>query len=105
MFGNIDLQTISDFNKGPSFLKTPQHVGILRVCGELATPLLTVKPVGVYSTTLVQYLYISCYLSDNKPVLSYLLSCLLQQVKKGKFVKGHFTAHCFVNRCRLNLEC
>ncbi len=48
-------------------------------CGELATPLLTVKPVGVYSTTLVQYLYISCYLSDNKPVLSYLLSRLLPQ--------------------------
>jgi hypothetical protein len=34
---------------------------------------------GVYSTTLVQYLYISCYLSDNKPVLSYLLSRLLPQ--------------------------
>jgi hypothetical protein len=48
-------------------------------CGELATPLLTVKPVGVYSTILVQYLYISCYLSDNKPVLSYLLSRLLPQ--------------------------
>jgi hypothetical protein len=48
-------------------------------CGELATPLLTVKPVGVYSTTFVQYLYISCYLSDNKPVLSYLSSRLLLQ--------------------------
>ncbi len=48
-------------------------------CGELATPLLTVKPVGVYSTTLVQYLYISCYLLDNKPVLSYLFSRLLPQ--------------------------
>ncbi len=34
---------------------------------------------GVYSTTLVQSLYISCYLSDNKPVLSYLLSRLLPQ--------------------------
>jgi hypothetical protein len=33
----------------------------------------------VYSTTFVQYLYISCYLSDNKPVLSYLLSRLLPQ--------------------------
>jgi hypothetical protein len=33
----------------------------------------------VYSTTLVQYLHISCYLSDNKPVLSYLLSRLLPQ--------------------------
>jgi hypothetical protein len=31
----------------------------------------------MYSTTCVQYLYISCYLSDNKPVLSYLLLCLL----------------------------
>ncbi len=48
-------------------------------CGELATPLLTVKPVGEYSTTFVQYLYISCYLSDNKPVLSYLSSRLLPQ--------------------------
>ncbi len=33
----------------------------------------------MYSTTLVQYLYIRCYLSDNKPVLSYLLLRLLQQ--------------------------
>jgi hypothetical protein len=33
----------------------------------------------VYSTTCVQYLYISRYLSDNKPVLSYLLLCLLPQ--------------------------
>jgi hypothetical protein len=48
-------------------------------CGELATPLLTVKPVGVYSTTLVQYLYISCYVTVNKPVLSYLSLCLLPQ--------------------------
>ncbi len=31
----------------------------------------------VYSSTCVQYLYISCYLSDNKPVLSYLLVRLL----------------------------
>ncbi len=45
----------------------------MQCCGELATPLLTVKPVGVYSITLVQYLYMSCYLSDNKPVLSHLL--------------------------------
>jgi hypothetical protein len=40
-------------------------------CGELATSLLTVKPVGVYSTTLVRYLYISCYVTVNKLVLSY----------------------------------
>ncbi len=33
----------------------------------------------VYSTTFVQYLYISCYLSDNKPVLLYLLLRLLPQ--------------------------
>jgi hypothetical protein len=36
----------------------------------------------MYSTpppTYVQYLYISCYLSDNKPVLSYLLLPLLPQ--------------------------
>jgi hypothetical protein len=35
--------------------------------------------IWVYSTTFVQYLYISCYLSENKPVLSYLLMCLLPQ--------------------------
>ncbi len=33
----------------------------------------------VYSTTLVQYLYISCYLFRKKPVLSYLLLRLLSQ--------------------------
>jgi hypothetical protein len=33
----------------------------------------------VYSTTLVQYLYISCYLFSNKPVLLYLLLRLLPQ--------------------------
>jgi hypothetical protein len=38
-------------------------------CGELATPLLTVKPVGVYSTTL----------DSTCTVLSYLLSRLLPQ--------------------------
>jgi hypothetical protein len=48
-------------------------------CGELATSLLTVKPVGEYSTTLVQYLYISCYVTVNKPVLLYLLLRLLPQ--------------------------
>ncbi len=31
----------------------------------------------VYSNTCVHYLYINCYLSDNKLVLSYLLLCLL----------------------------
>jgi hypothetical protein len=31
----------------------------------------------VYSTTCVQYLSLSCNVSDNKPVLSYLLLCLL----------------------------
>ncbi len=45
-------------------------------CGDLATPLVTS---WVYSTTCVQYLYISFYLSDNKPVLSYLLLRLLLQ--------------------------
>jgi hypothetical protein len=33
----------------------------------------------VYSTTFVQYLYISCYLSENKSVLLYLLLRLLPQ--------------------------
>jgi hypothetical protein len=43
----------------------------------------------VYSTTCVQCLYISCYLSDNKPVLSYLLLCLLP----------HFDFYCTLLRC------
>jgi hypothetical protein len=34
----------------------------------------------MYSTTRVQYLYISCYLSVNKPVLSYLLLRLLPHI-------------------------
>jgi hypothetical protein len=33
----------------------------------------------VYSTTFVQCLYLSCYLSESKPVLSYLLLHLLPQ--------------------------
>jgi hypothetical protein len=41
-------------------------------------PWLTVKPL-VYCMTLVQSLYISCYVSSNKLVLSYLLLCLLPQ--------------------------
>ncbi len=36
----------------------------------------------VYSTTCIQYLYVSCYLSDNKLVLSYLLLCLLPHYYK-----------------------
>jgi hypothetical protein len=35
----------------------------------------------MYFTTFVQYLYRSCYLSDNKPVLLYLLLRLLPQYK------------------------
>ncbi len=58
-------------------------------CRELATSLLTVKPVGVYSTTLVQYLYISCFLSDNKPVLSYLLLRLLPHACLQSLVAWH----------------
>jgi hypothetical protein len=40
----------------------------------------------VYSTTFVQCLYISCYLSENKPVLSYLLLRLLPQDENFNFV-------------------
>ncbi len=38
----------------------------------------------VYSTTLVQYLYISCYLFSNIPMLSYLLLRLLPQAVGNK---------------------
>jgi hypothetical protein len=52
-------------------------------CGEQSTLLVTVKPVGwiaqLYNCTIVQYLYISCYVFSNKPVLSYLLLHLLPQ--------------------------
>jgi hypothetical protein len=44
-------------------------------CGELPTSLVTVKPVRRTLATL--YLYISCYVTANKPVLSYLLLRLL----------------------------
>jgi hypothetical protein len=57
-------------------LKTVLCLNLL-VCGELATPLGDRLTSWVYSTTFVQYLYISCYLSENKPVLSYLLLHLL----------------------------
>jgi hypothetical protein len=36
----------------------------------------------VYSTNSVLHLYISCYVTVNKPVLSYLLLCLLLQSQK-----------------------
>jgi hypothetical protein len=44
----------------------------------------------VYFTTFVQYLYISCYLSDNKPVLSYLLLRLLPQWSPVESLQSHF---------------
>jgi hypothetical protein len=43
----------------------------------------------MYSTTYVQYLFISCYLSDNKPVLSYLLLHLLPQYLYFKETMNH----------------
>ncbi len=49
------------------------------VQGWWSTPQLVRRSVEVYSITLVQYLYVRCYLSDNKLVLSYLLSHLLPQ--------------------------
>jgi hypothetical protein len=48
-------------------------------CGELATSLVTVSPVRCNPPPVVQYLYISCNLSDNELVLLYLLLCLLPQ--------------------------
>jgi hypothetical protein len=44
-----------------------------------ASPLLNSLTSSVYPGTFVQSLYISCYVSINKLVLSYLLSCLLPQ--------------------------
>ncbi len=46
-------------------------------CREKATPLVDGQNSWVYSSTLVQSLYISCYVFSNKLVLSYLLLCLL----------------------------
>ncbi len=51
----------------------------------LPTPLVTVKPVRrTLSSLYIQYLYISCYVTANKLVLSYLLLCLLPQHRKWK---------------------
>ncbi len=54
---------------------------------------------GVYSTTLVQSLYISCYLSDNKPVLSYLFSRLLPQCDTSS-LRIHFCLCTILNSLR-----
>jgi hypothetical protein len=50
--------------------------------GALWTPVYTpgdVQTSWVYSTNPVLHLYISCYVTVNKPVLSYLSLCLLLQ--------------------------
>ncbi len=46
----------------------------------LPTPLVDGQTSWVYPINPVQYLYISCYVTANKPVLSYLLLRLLPQV-------------------------
>ncbi len=48
-------------------------------CGDLATLLVDGQTSWVYCITLVQSLQISCYISCNKLVLSYLSLCLLPQ--------------------------
>ncbi len=65
-----------------STLVATTYTVILRIpyyscCGELATPLVDGQTSWVYCITLVQSLYISCYVSSNKLVLSYLSLCLL----------------------------
>jgi hypothetical protein len=54
---------------------------LLLYCGHLPTPLVDGQTSRVYSSNPVQYLYISCncYVTANKPVLSYLLLRLLPQ--------------------------
>jgi hypothetical protein len=48
-------------------------------CGDLVTLLADGQTSRAYCFTLVQLLYISCYASLNKLVLSYLSLCLLPQ--------------------------
>ncbi len=48
-------------------------------CGDLAIPLAGAQTSRVYCITLVQFLYINCYVSLNKLVFSYLLLLLLPQ--------------------------
>jgi hypothetical protein len=55
----------------------------------------------VYSITLVQYLYMSCYISVNKPVLSYLLSRLLPHLP---LFLGLFTILIFLKKLQLHPE-
>ncbi len=50
-----------------------------KACGHLPTPLVDGQTSRVYSNNAVQYLYISCCVTVNKPVLSYLLLRLLPQ--------------------------
>jgi hypothetical protein len=50
------------------------------VCGDLPTPLVNGQTSWVYPSIPVQSLYISCYVTVNKLVLSYLLLRLLPQL-------------------------
>jgi hypothetical protein len=49
----------------------------ISACGELPTPLVNGQASRVYPINPVQYLYISCYVTANNQVLSYLLLRLL----------------------------
>ncbi len=62
----------------PNFCQGGHHHQAI-YCGELPTPLVDGQTSRVYCITLVQYLYISCYVFSNKLVLSYLSLCLLLQ--------------------------
>ncbi len=55
---------------------------VAEVCGDLPTPLIDGQTSWVYPSTLVQSLYISCYVYSNKLVLSYLSLRLLPQVHR-----------------------
>ncbi len=52
---------------------------ICQYCGDLPTPLVDDQTSWVYSSNPVQFLYISCYVTANKLVLSYLLLRFLPQ--------------------------
>ncbi len=58
----------NNYKLGPFLTKTPRCLGFL-----------VYHILWVYSTNPVLHLYISCYVTVNKPVLSYLSLCLLPQ--------------------------
>jgi hypothetical protein len=63
-------------------------------CGDLPTPLVDGQTSWVYPSIPLQSLYISCYVTDNKLVLSYLLLRLLPQYRKKPKIQKSLSVFC-----------